>query len=126
MRRKTLSTLIVLALTGCVSAGGKQVRFYEQERSVESMRTLDVIEADCQHLKTREAEEGPVARATFRNYAAEIGANVITANASGHDIYLANFYGCPDEAIRRLNLLPLCLSRPDAQACKEFDKAKAS
>jgi hypothetical protein len=124
MRRPALRALLTLALLGCVSARGGQVRFYEQERSVKSMKTLDVIEAGCQLLKTREAEEGPVARAMFRNYAAEIGANVVTANAAGHDIYAAKFYSCPADVMRELELLPLCLQRPDAKGCEQLKKAK--
>jgi hypothetical protein len=61
----------VLSFGSCVTTQGKGILFYEQERSVQSMRRLDIIEDGCQLIKTREAEEGPVARAIFRNYAAE-------------------------------------------------------
>jgi len=113
-------TLLASAFTACVTTEGKAILFYEQERTVQSMRRLDLIEGGCQLIKTREAEEGPVARAMFRNYAVEIGANVVSANAAGHDVYAAKFYACPDKLVRELRLFPLCLERPDALACQQL------
>lgn len=79
--RSAVRVVALLALTlACttVSPQGMRVRVYKADRSPQFLANRDRFERECKFLKFEHmAEDGPNSVASFQNYGAKLGADVV-------------------------------------------------